>query len=120
MHAEEKQLAVEMLCTCFSSQHTELLSCHCLHLSRYSVWSDLSPGHQPQRPGEEGWLQKVPGDHPQGSSGGRRTLQEGTLENAEMKLGYSHLIFPSRFPWRWYSLEGGKCGNMGGLSQSRT
>lgn len=43
---KEKQLAVEMFCTCFLSQHAFLFSIYCLHLPGCSVWKDLSPGHQ--------------------------------------------------------------------------
>lgn len=82
-----------------------------------SVWRDLSPGHQSQRFGEEGWLVKALWEPPQASPGGRRTLQEGTLENAEINPGCFHLISASHFPWRWYSLERHECGNMGGLSR---
>lgn len=94
------------------------LIAHCRHLPGCSVWRDLSPAHQSQRFGEEGWLGKVLGEPPHVSLGGKRTFQEGTLENAEMKPGWSHLVSPSHFPWRWYSLKRYKCGNMGCLSQS--
>lgn len=69
-----------------------------------SVWRDILPRHQLQRFGELG---KVLGEPPWVFLSGRRTLQEGILQNAKMKPGCSLLNSPSEPQWVWRADRGG-------------
>lgn len=85
-----------------------------------SSWVQCVEGPRPWTSVPEVWGRGLAGEGtPQVSLDGKRTLQEGRLENIEGKLGCSHLISLFHSPWRWYSLEKCECGNMEGFSQSR-
>lgn len=75
---KENRTSVEMLCTCLISAYL---------VTQTSPFLDSVCRHLPPRPQLQrfGKLGKVLGDTPWVSLSGRRTLQEGILENAEMK-----------------------------------
>lgn len=86
-----------------------------------SSWVQCVEGPRPWTSVPEVWGRGLAGEEgtPQVSLDGKRTLQEGRLENIEGKLGCSHLISLFHFPWRRYSLERCERGNMEGFSRSR-
>lgn len=119
MCTEENRTSVEMLCTCFSSQHTQLLR---LHISWVASGGMPPPRHQFRRFGELG---KVLGEPPRVSLSGRRTLEKGVRENAEMKPGCScwNSLSKAQQGWRagWGGVNAGhNCGSARALDQSLT